>query len=486
MFPYKSIIQLDKQNDTPVYVQIANSFGREIRNGVLKSGTILPGARTLADLLEINRNTVAAVYNELHLQGYIELHPRKGAFISSRIPEINPKPIEKKTRNITIPDTSGYEIERNNLLTIPDIQAKRLYEFNDGLPDERIAPLAELSRSYRSVIQRGSRVQFSYTDARGNENLRKAISNFVNETRGLQTTAENVLITKGSQMGIYLVSQLLLKSGDVVVVGNTNYFAADLTFQYSGARLLRVPVDAMGIDVDAIEKICTRKKIRAVYVTPHHHFPTTVTLSACRRMKLLELAEENKFAIIEDDYDYDFHYASAPILPLASADHKGMVINIGSFSKNFSPALRLAYLVAPANIIHELAKLRFIIDRQGDYLLEQALAELFAEGVVRRHLKKSLTVYRARRDVLAELLKTKLKDAVRFEIPAGGLAIWTIFDKKISLRTVADRAIKKGLFISDERIYNTEKSKHNATRLGFASMNEKELAKCIDILKSVI
>jgi GntR family transcriptional regulator / MocR family aminotransferase len=487
MFPYKAIIQIDKHAPTPVYVQLANTFAREIRNGLLKPGTKLPGARSLADLIEVNRNTVVAAYEELSLQGYVELIAKKGAFISKRIPDIKAKPIIEPNRFIRYPELAGYRIKVNTTLPLVAVQQQPgVLEFNDGLPDERIAPLEDLTRCYRAIFKRGSRLQFGYTEPEGNSNLREAVSQFLNETRGFQTTKENIMITRGSQMGIFLLAQLLLKVDDTVLVGETNYPAADNAFRYTGAWLQRIKIDNLGIDVDAIEKICKRRKVRAVYVTPHHHFPTTITLSACRRMNLLALAEKYGFIILEDDYDYDFHYKSSPILPLASADSKGMVINIGSFSKNFSPALRVGYLVAPKNIIVEVARLRSIIDKQGDYLLEQAIAELFNEGIMKRHLRKALATYHERRNFLCDLLNKKLKNAIEFKIPEGGLAVWAEFDKSISLPSVAVKALKNGLILNDGQIYDNDTLCLNSTRLGFGSMNFKELDKAVKILERAI
>ncbi|HZI25801.1 MAG TPA: PLP-dependent aminotransferase family protein, partial [Chryseolinea sp.] len=330
MFPYKTVLSFTKDSDVPVYIQIANSIAREIRNGLLKSGTKLPGARPLAALIDVHRNTIAAAFDELSMQGYIELLPKKGAFVSRRIPDIKPKSIGVKTRVGVYPEHSGFVIKEKITLSLSPQRKSEVLEFNDGLPDERLAPMPELMQAYRSLAKRNGQRQWGYSNIEGNHKLREEISNYLNETRGFQTTYENIFITKGSQMGIFLISQLLLQKNDVVVVGETNYPAADVAFKYAGASLVSVKVDALGIDVDAVERIANRRNIRAIYVTPHHHYPTTVTLSACRRMKLLSLAERFRFAIIEDDYDYDFHYKSSPILPLASGDSKGMVVNIGS------------------------------------------------------------------------------------------------------------------------------------------------------------
>ena len=191
-------------------------------------------------------------------------------------------------------------------------------------------------------------------------------------------------------MGIYLSSKLVLKDNDYVIVGATNYSAADLTFKYAGATLLRVTVDSDGINTAEIEQLCKKHSIKAVYVTSHHHHPTTVTLSADRRIHLLNLAQTYHFALIEDDYDYDFHYNHAPILPLASHDTNGNVIYIGSVCKTVAPVFRVGYLIAPAAFVEEAANLRRFIDRQGDSLLELTLCPFHQKWRPRPTYKKGV------------------------------------------------------------------------------------------------
>jgi GntR family transcriptional regulator/MocR family aminotransferase len=200
-------------------------------------------------------------------------------------------------------------------------------------------------------------------------------------------------------------------------------------------------------------------------------------------MKLLQLAREHRFCILEDDYDYDFHYNSNPILPLASADAGNNVIYVGSLSKVFSPALRIGYVVAPAPIIQAMANLRRIIDRQGDNLLESAVAALFQEGEMRRHLKKAQKKYHARRDLFCEMLQNNLGNYLEFVKPTGGLAVWAKLNADIPLAELATRCRQNGLWISDGLQYGKEL---NATRLGFASTNEEEITRGMAILKQQI
>jgi GntR family transcriptional regulator/MocR family aminotransferase len=251
-------------------------------------------------------------------------------------------------------------------------------------------------------------------------------------------------------------------------------------------KLVRVKVDEFGLDMDAIEKICRKKKIRAVYVTSHHHYPTTVTLIASRRIRLLELSEKFGFIIIEDDYDYDFHYLSSPILPLVSADVKGMIVYIGTLSKTIAPAIRTGYVVAPPNLILELARIRQIMDTQGDPIMELALADMFSSGEIRRHMKKAHQEYHRRRDFLCSLLSEKLQDIIDFKIPDGGLAIWARYDKSVRLPALTEKLKEQGIILSNGLIHNNTPLSLNATRMGFAWMNEKEAEKAVMMLTKTI
>jgi len=342
-------------------------------------------------------------------------------------------------------------------------------------------------REYRSLSRKFyGRSFLKYGNSKGSEHLRVSICNYLSNTRGLVVSPDNILITKGSQMGIYLASQLLLNPSDNIAVGISNYGSADNTFRYTGANLLRIPIDSNGMDMDYLEEILQHKKIKAVYIIPHHHFPTTVTMSMERRLKLLNLAKEYRFAIIEDDYDFDFHYDNKPYLPLAGIDHNHNVIYIGSISKTFAPALRIGFMIGPPSFIEAAASLREMIDKQGDTLLEEAFAVLYDNSEMERHFRKSLKVYRQRRNLFCHILKSDFKDKIEFKMPEGGLAIWSNFDKKIDLIKMSEDASKKGLYIGNGRFYKNESFSTNALRMGFASLRENEIEEALGILKKTI
>jgi GntR family transcriptional regulator/MocR family aminotransferase len=480
MLPWKTIIQLQKEDDTPVYLQIANSIILEIKKGRIGPGIKLPGTRMMCELLGVHRKTLVRAYEELDAQGWIEMRPSKGTFTSKEIPEINPRKLTDNKK--TFPRGTGYTVKVNEGIRKPVLPYRNIIGFHDG-PDVRLMPVEEIGRAYKSVLSRPANLKYlSYVEIAGVQKFRTVLSEYLNSSRGLRTTMENIMITRGSQMALYLITKILFSHGDTIIVGDTNYYYADHAFLEAGMNLARIRVDDCGIDVDAIEKLCKRKKIKALYITSHHHYPTTVTLSASRRIRLLSLSEKYGFIIIEDDYDYDFHYQSSPILPLISADTKGMVIYIGTLSKTIAPAIRTGYVVAPENLILELARVRQLIDTQGDPIMELALAELFTEGSIKRHMKKAQQEYHRRRDFLCGYLMEKLPDVVEFKIPDGGLAIWAKFHKSVPLPSLTERLRAKDLILSNGLIHNNKQVSLNATRIGFAWMNEDEARRAVDLV----
>ncbi len=482
MLPYKNLIKLNKKVRTPVYLQICNRLIQLIKEGMLKGNTRLPSSRQLSEMLEVHRKTVIAAYEELQLQGWINADPSKGTYVSGSIPETKPKAyLHSLTSEKRV---AGFDIKKNDILTNSVYKKTTLLELNDGLPDLRLAPVDSLSSCIRAVIkgERG-KLSLSYNDIEGNINLRTELFSFLNESRGFNSLVENIFITRGSIMGFYLTLNVLLTKGDNVIVAKTGYRSVNLIIQQLGGNLIHVTNDENGLNVEEIEKLCKTKKIRAIYVTPHHHYPTTVTMPPERRMKLLFLAEKYRIAIIEDDYDYDYHFSHSPYLPLATYDPSGVVIYIGSFSKTFSPAFRVGYIVAPQNMIEEITKLRRIIDRQGDSILEHAIAELFKLGEIKSHLKKSHKIYKERRDFFCERLKQIAGDKIDFDIPEGGMAIWAKFDKKLNLPNLAKEAMSNGLFIHDGSSFSNST---NATRLGYASHTIEELDSAILVLNKSI
>lgn len=490
MLPFKTLIPLDRTARSALYIQIANTMIRYITAGVIPVGLKLPGGRKLSELLGVSRRTAMLAYEELEAQGWITIKPNRGTFISSKIPITKKRVLPSGIHEFSRTKSHFARNEKLDFLTY--YQAPNLKEithvFDTGYPDVRLAPLKELSQAMSRVLmsRQDKKIMNYAADFNGHLQLRAEIVKYLAESRGINVGINSLIITRGSLMAFSSIFQILLSPGDKVIVGDVSFKVAKDIIKISGGELVTVPVDNNGMDTDAIEKACQKQVIRAVFVMPHHHHPTTVSLCAARRMRLLQLAEKYRFAIIEDDYDYDFHYSSSPILPMASSDYQGVVIYVGSLSKTVAPGLRLGFIVAPEDFVQDLSRLSRFMDCHGNTAMEKAIAILFKDCVIRRHLKKSLKIYHQRRDLFCDLLQTQLGAYINFKIPEGGLAVWVQFDKKIPLLELRKIASKKGLLISKSIFQNKQGTNINAIRMGFASLNEIELKEAVELLKAAI
>ena len=491
MIPYKTIVQLDKNLPAPVYIQLCNQLIQLIKKGVLQPATKIPGSRLMAETLNIHRKTVIAAYDELIAQGWLETAPSKGTFVNTALPIVKKQVIQfKQGKTEKLKKKAGFNFNQKHDLYRPDVSPvkKGVITIDDGVPDNRIAPIEEIARVYRNIVKKSyNRKLLAYGSIYGNRNLRETLADYLNETRGLNISPDNVLITRGSQMGIYLASKLLLGNNKNIIIGESNYRSANKTFTEANGTLTRVSVDKNGLVTEEIETLCKQKQINAVYVTSHHHHPTTVTLSAKRRMHLLELSQQYHFAIIEDDYDYDFHYSNAPILPLASGDSQGNVIYIGALCKIVAPAIRIGYLVAAQDFVEEAARYRRIVDRQGDTLLELVMARMMQSGDIQRHSKKALKIYKTRRDLFCSLLNERFNEYFEFEIPEGGMAVWVKLKKNYSWNVVRNEASKHGLALADYCWDSDElNTSQSGMRLGFASLNPDEIFEVMERLEETM
>ncbi len=474
---------------TPTFLRIARAISEDIRRGRLKAGDALPGSRTLATSLGVHRNTVLAAYRELVAEGWISSEEAQGTFVSSQIPDVAPRRFSARAavaREIAL--RVGYELGPPRVAALPPSAPLPVpprgaldgpLSLGGGIPDVRLVPAAELARAMRRVLKRRVLEVLSYGDPAGPPSLRAALATMATATRGVAARPENVLVTRGSQMGIDLTARALISPGDVVAVEALGYKPAWEALRASGARLVPIAVDAHGIDVDALARLCAEQRVRGVYVTPHHQFPTTVTLAPARRLRLLEIAREHRMFVLEDDYDHEFHYEGRPVLPLASADVHGVVVYLGTLSKVLAPGLRIGFVVAPEPLLVRLAAMRRVVDRQGDHLLENAVADMLEEGEIQRHIRRAKRVYAERRERLAAMLTSRFAGALSFKLPSGGTAIWTRVAPDVSVDAWVSHAEELGLVLQGARQFAFDGKTRPFLRIGFAQHEEREAREAI-------
>jgi GntR family transcriptional regulator/MocR family aminotransferase len=468
-------LTLDSSTGLPVFLQIARAISNEVRRCRLRPGDSLPGSRTLAKALQVHRNTVVAAYLELLQEGWIETRPAGGTFVSRTLPDAIPRRFARTAPAPNASARAGFELGAPPHQDPPPDIPRGTLNLGSGVPDARLLPSAALSRAYRRALRfRGSSV-LDYGDARGHPRLRAALAEMLSATRGLAVTPDSVLVTRGSQMAFDLAARSLLSPGDIVAVEELGYSPLWSSLKLAGARVVPVPLDADGLRVDALEKIVEREKLRAIYLTPHHQYPTMAVLSPGRRLQLLDLARRNRFAILEDDYDHEFHYQGRPVLPLASADQWGVVVYIGTLSKILAPGVRLGFMVAPQALLDRIVQLRLLTDRQGDLAIESAVGEMLEDGEVQRHVRRMRRINEARRAALIAALRKHLGSALSFDVPSGGVALWARVADDIDVDRWNERALAlKVTFAPGGEFAFDGKSRPNV-RLCFSRLNEAEI-----------
>jgi len=481
--PWDLQIVLERGGAIPAWQQIENAIIDAIRRGRLTPGAALPGTRDLAARIGVNRKTVQQAYDELAAQGWLTMEATRGSFVSAMLPVIE----NHVTQAGAAPATTDFPL-RGAAPDLPVIMpVPGILRFDDGTPDTRLMPAELVARAYRrALLEASRRNRLGYGDPRGSLALREAVAAMLRADRGLDCTGANICITRGSQMAIYLAARLLAERGDAVAIESLSYPPAREAFRAAGAITLSIALDEQGMKLDELEALCRHAPVRAIYVTPHHQFPTTIVLPQQRRIQLLALAEQYGFAIVEDDYDHEFHFSHRPMLPLASAHGFGRLLYIGSLSKLLSPSLRIGYLVAAVPVIKRAAAEIMMIDRQGDPVNEAAAAELMTTGALKSHTRKVLRIYAQRREFLAAALRARLGDAVEFLLPQGGLALWVNFAPEIDVQALSLRALGKGVGMTPGQAFATNRHKTNGARLGFGSLDETELLAAVERLAKAL
>ncbi|MFT0476877.1 PLP-dependent aminotransferase family protein [Pseudomonas antarctica] len=473
---WRPLLKLDANTRKASYRQIAEGLVAAILDGRLAPGTLLPGTREMAQLLDVNRKTVILAYEEALTKGWLISEPRRGTFVNA---QLAPKPTLSRAQPSFAPPILEQAVVPYFTQNAQSIALEHRHDalfFDNGACDHRLLPQAVLHRYYRNAL----RSSFASNNVRyGSEStgyeLRCALAEMLRNNRGLTVGAEHICLTPGTQVSLYLTASLLIKPGDVVLVERLSYPPAWEIFRKLGARLVTVDMDDEGCRTDHIEQLCQAHNVRMIYVTPHHQFPTTVSLHAARRQQLLALAAVHDFCIIEEDYDHEYHFNGRPYLPLASDHTQRHVIYIGSLSKALGSTFRCSYVVAPTRVIEVLHKSAALVVGDTDAVAQKMLADLINQGELKKHLRRVSKEYAARREVLQGCLQEAFAERIQVREPEGGLALWVRFQDGTDVDHLVENALAHGVVVRSARQFSPMDLSENALRLGFASLDRDEI-----------
>ncbi len=398
-----------------IYVQVRDA----IVEGRLVAGDTLTSSRTLAVQLGISRFTVTEAYGRLAAEGYVDGRRRGGTIVTSAVAA----PSQVRPRTAIQPRAFAASITPFDR----DPTATARHDLRPGTVDPSLFPLQAWRRCATAAMKVAPP---HYGDAVGAADLRAVLAHWIGRTRGVVASADEVVITAGALHGMDLVLRALVGPGDVVAMEEPGYPPAVDLLRSHGLTVVGVPVDAQGLVVDAIPA-----RARVVYVSPSHQFPLGVVLSRQRRLQLLDWAARHDAAIVEDDYDSQFRYATRPLEPLQRLDPDGRVVYLGTFSKVLSPSLRVGFAVVPRSIIPAVRALRQAVDWCPPWPTQPTLTRLIADGHLDRHITRATRQYRTRRDEIVRRLGS-LQVPVRPLSASAGLHVAVLIDGVDSVTTV--------------------------------------------------
>lgn len=443
----------------PIYLRVAQAVRQALQEGRLAAGELLPSSRRLAERFGLHRHTVMSALDELVAEGWLANEPGRGyralenAFFEADA--VQQPGGEHPFRLVRQVET------REGL---PDLELR----FPSGQPDLRLFPAREFYRHAREVLRRRAPAQLlGYGEPTGRPLLKEQLGAHLRRLRGL--TEGELVITHGSQEAIYLLGQLLVEPGDTVAVEELGYPPAWSALRAAGARLEGVRVDEGGLDPDSFLRLCRKRRVRLLYLTPLHQYPTTVTLSAERRQAVYAIARRYGVPLLEDDYDHEFHYRCQPVAPLKTRDPEGLVLYCSTFSKVLFPAARLGFAVVPRQLAGPMGELKRVVSRQNDNLMQETVALWMRTGGFERHLRRMRRLYAARMEAMLRAL-----EGFAVRPPDGGMCLWA--DLGVDADRLAERAAARGVGVQPESNYRLNAGPSRHLRLGFASSTPEEIA----------
>ncbi len=499
-------IELDRRQG--LSRQLYQALRVRVLDGRLASGTRLPASRDLAVALSISRNSVVRAYDQLYAEGFIEGRVGDGTYVAQlpqaavSVKKLSTKvstgfstglPTALSTNWLDLPVVSSSKVihsgalglvEKNHL-TLPPSGPPRA--FRVGVPAFDLFPFEVWAKLNAAFWRKPDLEQLCYGDPAGDARLRGLIAAYLRSSRGMQCTAEQIVITSGAQQGISLCAQLLVEPGDGVGIENPGYRAAGHAFAVAGARLHGIAVDSEGIDCT---QLAGHSDCRLAYVTPSHQYPTGVVMSLARRLELLAWAERTQGWIVEDDYDGEYRYSGAPLAPLAALDRQGRVLYVGTFGKVAFPALRLGYLVLPPGLVEAFSQRRAVDVRHSEVSTQAVMAEFMAAGHFQRHIRRMRRAALSRRNVLLNGWPVDIPGVGKLPSVAAGLHLTVRVDSVARERELIEQATSVGVEVNGLSSYwlpdtTLPEDQRAGLVLGFAAVPETAIESALARLKEI-
>lgn len=464
-------IKLDKKSDIPLYIQLYERIKNLIEDNQFKKDK-LPSIRNLAKVLGVNNVTVVSAYKLLEQEGYVYSVKGSGTYIKKL-------PTSEEMSHIGEGDI---ELMVSGILPI----TKDSINLASMSPTPDLFPIEEFKHALIEVLDRDGGHAFLYPEITGYEPLRESISKFLVDNHSIEVHKDQILITSGGQQGLDIISKTLINPGDVIFVENPTYSGALALFKSRGAKIIGIPMDEDGINIDILKTYIKRYNPKFLYIMTNFQCPTTYSYGEEKKKKLISLANIHNFYIIEDDFLTDLSYGEKKA-PLKSIDKNNKVIFIKSFSKIFMPGVRIGFVTLPNLLFKEIVRAKHTTDISSSGYLQRAFDLYLRKGYWKNHIDKIKKVYKEKYNIMTRELD-KLSDyGISYIKPDGGLSLWVKLSKEIDSIELYNECSNKGLAVVPGKVFFLNNSLYsNYIRLSFGSVNNDNIIEGINILKDIL
>jgi DNA-binding transcriptional MocR family regulator len=461
-----NVLDLERGGEISLTQQLVDRIAALIDGGKLEPGEKLPATRALAEDAGINHLTAVRVYRRLAELGYVTAAVGRGTFVRQHRPTPAARENDDWQLGMLASRPVSYADEMLHDLLVVGQGSDEVIPLASGFPDPTLCPSQELADAAAAIARDNPRAVTDYLSVEGLPQLRERLAELGRES-GFARSADELLVTTGARQGIDLVSRAVLGPGDVALVESPTFAGTLASIQATGARVLPVPVDADGLDVEALERILARQEIKLVALQSACQNPTGADLSPARRERLLELARTRGFFVLEDAVYAKMRYEGTELPPLR-ASAPSHVIYLDSMSKTIGGGLRIGWVAASGPVMSRLVRLKLDSDMHTS-ALPQYLAAWHLQGD--RHaqlLARAVPVYRRRRDALLRALDRHLSADATWNRPSGGHHVWVTLDDPVDERALYAEAFRAGMTFMPGGAVQAEKSSRTSMRLSFS------------------
>jgi len=482
--------ELNKNNGTPLYIQVKNYLAMLMDKKLLEKGERLPTSRQFAQQLGVNRNTILAAYQELEIEGRIKSHIGRGTYVNFGVPASS----FRNNGNKVTPGIYDHALDRSKKQKHSALLSKYYAFRNPNSDDINLAfpyqgsknlPLRDLQNSaYLAIHQFGKHI-FDLVPPDDTSEIVGFLPRFLIR-KGIVASPKNIIFVNGNSGGLDFLSRIFLEPGDCIVTEDMITPDARNIFENYGAKPVGIPMDESGMRLDILEDAVRRLRPKFIYTTPTFHDPSTISAPVERRRELLKIASDNEVPIIENDHASDLNYTEKEAVSLKALDRDGVVVYLSSFSNAILDGLQLGWIVAPEIVISKLNSVENACENQSNHLIQAIFYEFCSRGYYDKLLKRTIRVCKKSRDLTQQYMRQWFPAEARFANANGGYYIWIDLPRGISGSEIAEEALTEKVVVIPKYFFTGSRSDDNGLRLCFITSDEPQIEKGIRILGEIL